>query len=544
MSTDAPQLRTRSFLPKPGFGHYFRFPSESALRIVADALLINVAVITGAMARFVFHVAFDPEASDAVFKNLFWDYLVGYRNSALLLTLTCLIVFYFSGFYTYGRFYQGRYKALVVAHSVSLGFLLFGFLSYFLTGVGLPKGTYLLAWILSAAMLITARVWASLWSSVVRVETQRLRQTHSLKVRKVLLIGGAGYIGSALLPKLLAKGYQVRLLDMFLYGYDAIQDCVDHPGLEIMQADFRQIDKVVQAMTDIDVVIHLGAIVGDPACALDEELTIEINLMATRMIAEVAKGSGVGRFIFASTCSVYGASDETLDENSILNPVSLYARSKIASERVLMSMADPSFVPTILRFGTIYGLSGRTRFDLVVNLLTAKALVDGKITVMGGDQWRPFVHVHDAALAVFKALEAPVPLVRNQIFNVGSNPQNYTIRQVGDLINRLVPEAALEDHGSDSDRRNYRVDFSKIRNTLQFEPEWTVEQGVEQVIEAIQSGKVEDYRHAKFSNVKFLIDEGAPHLIHQNGWAQDLIQESALLTPAFETPRTMAAAGD
>ena len=159
--------------------------------------------------------------------------------------------------------------------------------------------------------------------------------------------------------------------------------------------------------------------------------------MATRMIAEVAKGSGVGRFIFASTCSVYGTSrrwKEILDERSALNPVSLYARSKIACEKVLHKMADDQFAPVIVRFGTVYGLSGRTRFDLVVNLLTAKAVIDHEITVMGGDQWRPFLHVDDAARAVFMALEAAPALVANQVFNVGADDQNYTISQVGEIL--------------------------------------------------------------------------------------------------------------
>lgn len=266
---------------------------------------------------------------------------------------------------------------------------------------------------------------------------------------------------------------------------------------------------------------------GDPACAIDEELTIEVNLVATRTIAEIAKGFGIGRFIFASTCSVYGASDELLDERSALNPVSLYARSKIASERVLLSLASPTFSPTILRFGTIYGLSGRIRFDLVVNLLTAKAVVDGKITIFGSDQWRPFVHVDDAATAVLKVLEAPLPLVRYQILNVGSDSQNYTLHQVGETIHRLVPTAELIVMGSDGDKRNYRVNFSKIRRLLDFTPRWTLEQGIQQVIDALNSGVIQDYRDARYSNVKFLSEEGVSRLIkHENGWAHALIQDA------------------
>jgi nucleoside-diphosphate-sugar epimerase len=246
------------------------------------------------------------------------------------------------------------------------------------------------------------------------------------------------------------------------------------------------------------------------------------------MIAEVAKGSGVGHFIFASTCSVYGASDQMLDERSELNPVSLYARSKIASEKVLLKMADEHFAPVILRFGTIYGLSGRTRFDLVVNLLTAKAYVDKEITIFGGDQWRPFLHVDDAAQALLQVMEAPMGLVRNQIFNVGSNEQNFTIRQVGEIVHSIVADAKVVNKGEDVDRRNYWVNFNKINHALGFAPNWTVEQGVEQVLQALRSGRVGDYKDARYSNVKFLTEEGIYRLArHGNGWAYELLNETS-----------------
>jgi nucleoside-diphosphate-sugar epimerase len=292
----------------------------------------------------------------------------------------------------------------------------------------------------------------------------------------------------------------------------------------VIQADFRHLDKVVEAVREVDTVIHLGAIVGDPACAIDEDLTIEINLMATRMIAEVSKGSGVGRFIFASTCSVYGASDQMLDERSALNPVSLYARSKVASEKALLKMADERFSPVILRLGTIYGLSGRTRFDLVVNLLSAKAVVDRQITVFGGDQWRPFLHVDDAAQAILQVLEAPLGLVRSQIFNVGSNEQNYTIKQIGELIQKQVPEAELIHLDDSVDPRNYWVNFHKIDKTLGFSPRWTVELGILQVIDALKTGKVIDYTDSRYSNVKFLTEEGFFHLARNDeGWSYGLL---------------------
>lgn len=499
------------------------------IRVMADALMLNAAMLTALGLRLLYMVAFDRVPGGVHYSVVFWDSLTAYAQGSWLLTLLCLLVFARSGFYTYGRAYRGRYKALIIAQAVSVGYLLFGCLVYFTGGMfALPRTGWILAWLLSIGFLMASRLWSLLWTKVLLTEQRFFTPSAERTVRRVLVIGGGGYIGSALLPKLLQAGYHVRLLDILLYSTEPIQEVFSHPNLEVIQADFRQVDKVVEAMRDVDAVIHLGAIVGDPACALDEELTIEVNLMATRMIAEVAKGSAVNRFIFASTCSVYGASDELLDEHSALYPVSLYARSKIASEQVLNNLAGSGFSPIILRFGTIYGLSGRTRFDLVINLLAAKAIVEGKITIFGGDQWRPFVHVDDAALAILKALETPLATVRNQIFNVGSDEQNYTIQQVGEIIQRLVPTAEILHMGSDTDRRNYRVNFSKIRNVLQFVPQWTVEEGIQQVIARIQSGQIVDYHDAKYSNVKFLSEEGASQLIpRHNGWAHELINDAA-----------------
>ena len=351
--------------------------------------------------------------------------------------------------------------------------------------------------------------------------------------RTVLVIGGAGYIGSALLPKLLASGHRVRLFDRMFYGIEPIREVLDHPNLELMQADFRRIDKLVEAMRGVNAVIHLGAIVGDPACALDRDLTIEINLIGTRTIAEVAKGYGIRRFIFASTCSVYGANvgPELLTEESPLNPLSLYAGTKLASERVLMELATETFSPTCLRFSTIYGISGRTRFDLVVNLLTAKAVIDGEITIQGGDQWRPFLHVDDAAHALLQTLESAPPQIHRQVFNVGSEEQNHSIRHIGEMIHDLVPPARLTCLEAGGDQRNYRADFRKIREQLGFVPRWTIRQGIQQVIDSIQSGSVKDYHAAKYSNVKFLAEEESTTnlLRHESRWAYDLIRQTLLI---------------
>jgi len=512
---------------------------EALLRILADCILINLAILSSLIILLLWRLAIAYPEVGIDYRQVFYDYAADYLNNAWLLTIACILIFTMSGFYTYGRYYASQYKVLIVAQAVSVAYLVYGALTYLAQGtlgtfipflkqnMDLPRGALLVSWALTVILMISARVWSSVWKDVTRKERHRRAQPADHKIRNALVIGGAGYIGSALVPRLLDKGYRVRLLDLLLYGTEPIEPWLSHPHLEIIQADFRQIDKVVEAMRDIDAVIHLGGIVGDPACELDEELTVEINLTATRMIAEVAKGSGVEHFIFASTCSVYGASDQMLDERSELSPVSLYARSKIASEKVLSKMADDHFAPVILRLGTIYGLSGRTRFDLVINLLTAKAIVENEITVFGGDQWRPFLHVDDAARAILQVLNAPSEMVRNQVFNVGSNEQNYTINEIAQIIHEHVPQAQVVHKGVGTDRRNYWVNFNKIKKTLHFEPSWTVDQGVEQVIAAIQSGKVDDYRDAKYSNVKFLSQEGKFRLTRQeNSWAYQLLNET------------------
>jgi nucleoside-diphosphate-sugar epimerase len=479
------------------------------LRAAVDAMLIYIMLILAVLLRF--FIAFGLNEFPTNDTNLFLtSFLSSFSRGVWLLAPLTVVCLWVLGVYSHKRAYRGRYKALAILHGVVLGFLIYGYISVFVyTEHVLGRSVLVMAAVLSGSALVGVRLWRVAWEAINRIDNKfTLSPATAQRISRVLVIGGAGYIGSALLPKLLERGYRVRLLDLMLYGRDPVKDILEHPNLEVVQADFRHLDNVVEAMQHVDAVIHLGALVGDPACAIDEDLTLDINLIATRSIVEVAKGQGVQRFIFASTCSVYGASDELLDEQSSLNPVSLYAKSKIAAERIVLKMAGPQFAPTILRFGTIYGLSGRTRFDLVINLLTAKAVTEGKITVSGGDQWRPFVHVDDAASGVVCVLESPVDLVHNQIFNVGSNAQNYTIEGAAKVIHTLVPTATIVDMGADGDRRNYRVSFDKIHKTLHFAPRWTLERGIQQVIDAFRSGQVRNYKDASYSNVKFLTEEG------------------------------------
>ena len=498
-----------------------RFPRRLTLeileRVTADAVMVNLALLTAFVLRILSFFIFgtgEEGATLQTYSGFFWSFLRAYLSLFWLLTLICLIIFYLSGFYTHGRAYRGRYKALIIVQAVSLSYLLFGFLTYFIQDIApFPRSVWLLGWLLTLVLVGGLRVGAMLWRATVWAEAKIFGPPEKSMVRNVLVIGGAGYIGSVLVRKLLDRGYTVTALDGLIYGDESIRDLYGQPGFELIHDDLRNIEAVVRALQYADAVVHLGALVGDPACALDKKLTLEINLAATRMIAEAARGFGVQRFIFASTCSVYGASDQLLDEHSALSPISLYARTKIDSERVLLALNRDRFAPIILRFGTVYGLSPRPRFDLVINLLAAEAVCDKSITIFGGDQWRPFIHVDDAAEAILKCLEAPLHAVKGQVFNVGSDDQNYQIAKLGDLIKGLVPDVQVIHKGDEVDKRNYRVSFAKIRKHLGFTPRRTVPEGILEIKAAIEDGRIRDYRDAHYSNYKTLSDEGNANLI-------------------------------
>lgn len=480
--------------------------SAQVARMAADALMLLAAFGAGLGIDYLIRTQIRDQS-----LNAFSTYLWAYLPSVMILIGMALVVFTWAGFYSRGRTYRGRYKVLIITQATLVAFLLYAAVAYGLRAyLAFPPASAIVAMALVAwLLLVAARLYSSTWKGLLQhpVEAQDLRAARGAKAadsNRVLVIGGAGYIGSAFLPQLLDAGYQVRILDDFIFGTGPIADYLDHPDVEAVKGDFRRIDQLVENMADVNTVVHLGGIVGDPACALDDELTVEVNLTATRAIAEVARAQGIQRFVFASTCSVYGASDKVMDERSRLNPVSLYAKSKVASERVLHELADERFQPTILRFGTVYGLSGRTRFDLVVNLLSAKAVEEGVITVFGPDQWRPFVHVSDVAQALLRVVQAPRNAVGNRVFNVGSNGQNTTLGDLGELIRSRVPTAEIVISDGDGDRRNYRVNFDRISRELGFAPRWSLQAGVEQVIQALRSGAVSDYSGAQYSNVKSL----------------------------------------
>jgi nucleoside-diphosphate-sugar epimerase len=299
-------------------------------------------------------------------------------------------------------------------------------------------------------------------------------------------------------------GYQVRVLDSLLFGDGPIRELRDTPSFDLLQADCRHVEAVVKAVQGVDAVLHLGAIVGDPACKLDSKTTLETNLAATAMIKEVCRGAGVRRFVFASTCSVYGSSDYLLDERSVVQPISLYACTKVDSEHAILCKPSSDFVPTVLRLGTAYGWSFRPRFDLVVNLLTARALMERKITIFNQTQWRPFIHLHDISRAFIMCLQAPLSQVAYEIFNAGSYQMNTTLGDMAKLIQSLIPGVEVDYVENTSDHRNYRVSFDKIHTVLGFTCIKSLEDGILEVKRAIESRLVSDYREPIYHNDRTL----------------------------------------
>jgi len=320
----------------------------------------------------------------------------------------------------------------------------------------------------------------------------------------VLVTGGAGYVGSHLVRLLLGKGYRVRVLDNFLYGDAGIRDCSARPGLEIVHGDICNIRDMIRVTKGIKAVIALAALVGDGACELSHDETVAINIESTKLLTQVVKlCPEIERVVFASSCSVYGATEGLmLNEGSRLNPVSFYARSRIVSEGVLQRDLEGRAV-TILRLGTVFGASPRMRLDLMVNTMTMRAVTGRKITVMGGSAWRPHVHVEDVAEAFALAAEARPSVVDGEIFNVGSNENNFTISDTAAIVAREVPGTVIEFADTADDPRSYRVSFDKIRHVLGFRPRHSIVDGVRQVKTLLESGAV-DVNDARYFNLGYL----------------------------------------
>ncbi|MBT8240076.1 MAG: SDR family oxidoreductase [Acidimicrobiia bacterium] len=304
---------------------------------------------------------------------------------------------------------------------------------------------------------------------------------------RVLVTGHNGYIGSVMVPLLQAAGHQVIGLDTYLFSHCTIGPDGGAPFVA-RHGDIR--DVTVEDMAGIDAVIHLAGISNDPLGDLNADCTYDINHLASVHLARTAKAAGVSRFIFSSSCSLYGSSgDDYIDESAEFNPVTPYGWSKINTEQDVGPMADDDFSPTFMRSSTAYGFSPRLRADLVVNNLVGFAYLDGEALIKSdGSPWRPLVHIEDISRAFLAVLEAPRELIHNEAFNVGVTSENYQVRDVGDIVADVVDDAKVV-YASDAspDIRNYRVNCDKLPTTLPaFQPEWTVRKGVEQLYEAYQ----------------------------------------------------------
>ncbi len=324
-------------------------------------------------------------------------------------------------------------------------------------------------------------------------------------MKRILVTGGAGYIGSVLVRQLLNDSFKVRVVDNLRFGGESLIDLLDNKNFEFIKADVRDERAMSEAVKDVWGIVHLAAIVGDPACAKEPELTKEINLDAAKALYKLAEKAAVERFIFASTCSNYGKmknADGFVNEESALQPVSLYAETKVAFEQFLLGQAkDNNSKPTCLRYSTVYGLSPRMRFDLTVNEFT-KDLAMGKELVVFGEQfWRPYCHVEDLARSAVLVLKSAPEKVAFDVFNVGDSNENYQKQTLVELIKKEIPNAKISYVKKDEDPRDYRVAFEKIKEKLGFEITKTVPDGIQEINYIIKNGFLSNPDDGKYKNI-------------------------------------------
>jgi len=330
---------------------------------------------------------------------------------------------------------------------------------------------------------------------------------------RVLVTGHHGYIGSVAAPMLVEAGHDVVGLDTFFYeGCDFLPDRVEVPALRV---DLR--DVTPELLEGFDGVVHFAALSNDPLGELDAELTRDINLRGTVALARAAREAGVGRFVFASSCSMYGASgtDELMTEEAPLRPLTAYAESKVRAEEALSELADADFAPVFMRNATAYGSSPRVRFDVVLNNLSAWAFTTGRVMIMSdGTPWRPLVHVRDIVSAAAAALVAPAERVANQAFNVGANSENYRVSELAQIVHETFPGCTVEyAEEAGPDPRSYRVDFSKLTAALPAaKPVWTARDGALELLSAFRTvGLTIDGfdSYTRLARLKELLERGA-----------------------------------
>lgn len=319
-------------------------------------------------------------------------------------------------------------------------------------------------------------------------------------MKSILVTGGAGYIGSVLTGELLQAGYKVTVLDRFMFGGESLLAYIHNPSLKIITGDIRD-KKVLNTLFDsIDAVVHLAALVGEPACKENPSITQAINQDGAISLAKKAKEKGVKQFIMTSTCSNYGVSDgnEEATEESPLHPLSLYAETKIAAEKAILALQDEKFSPTVVRLATIFGLSSKMRFNLMVNEFARETACNGTISVINEHAWRPFLHVVDASQAYQKILHADITKVRGEIFNVVT--ENIQKKDIAAIAQKRNPHITVTvKPGKLDDKRDYRVSAEKIKRILGFKPIYSVAKGFDEIMEAVAKGIFLDTQEFRYN---------------------------------------------
>ena len=320
---------------------------------------------------------------------------------------------------------------------------------------------------------------------------------------RVVITGGAGYIGALASDELLAAGHDLLVVDNLLHRQEEVAAALERKGVELLRDDVRDPAARERAVAGADAVVHLAAIVGDPACARDPELSRETNIHATTALIEAARRDGVGRFVFASTCSNYGRmADPTVpvDETGELRPVSLYAEQKVEIEKLLLAIDPGELSTTCLRFATIYGAAPRMRFDLTVNEFTRDLWAGRPLEVFGEQFWRPYVHAADAGRAVARVLAAEPSEVAGEVFNVGDSAENYRKLDLVEMITGQLGSGDVSYVHRDEDPRDYKVSFEKIRAALGYEPRMRVEDGIAEIRAALDDKAFGDPFDSRYSN--------------------------------------------
>ncbi len=323
---------------------------------------------------------------------------------------------------------------------------------------------------------------------------------------KILIIGGAGYIGTVLSNYLMKKNYKVICLDNFLYeNFFSLNNIKQNKNFELINGDLRNTEKLNKIIEEVDSVVILGGLVGDPITKKYPKLSTEINDNGTVDLINICEKKKLEKTIFVSTCSNYGLSesDKLLNESDELKPISLYAKQKVKIEKHILSFKDSfNFHPTILRFATAFGLSPRMRYDLTINQFTKSIFFNENLEVFDAQTWRPYCHVEDFALAIEKIIESEKKITSYEVFNVGNDKNNFTKKKIVEKILDYSPGSKVTFTDKKSDPRNYRVDFSKIKECLNFETKYSVNTGIEEIIDYLKKNNlnIENFDNQKFGN--------------------------------------------